>query len=317
MVDGPMKLPQGHNKQVLDTLSQVQLAIKSTGVYPEDHPATTEILHNSYRALVDHLNAKSVLTLSADGGKLLADDVPLESPNAGFANLALELDQRAIESISFYRGLSRRDYLMFIRAMSQRPQPNRKSGSVDSFLRQNGVTTIRLNGIRYGKVSGKETGGARDHAATAGIAQEKNRGATGSDPDCDRHTRPVHSIDDQANGGTNDREEDTRRPGPEDSLLPPETADRLRGQEPSAGDGKRIAACIDDLLSGGSSDELAALIGDLSRKMDDKSAEIRKGIAESLRAVTAALDEFDCLKDNFQKTSGTLINWMKKENHVI
>jgi len=134
----------------LDTINQVQFAIKSTGVYPEDHPITSEIINRSYESLVSLLNGQNRLDVSVNGGKLSVDDVPIESKN----NFAKDLGQRAIDSISFYQGLSREDYMVFLKAMLQKHHPPGKNGGVDSILKTRGISSIRLNGIKYKKVTG-------------------------------------------------------------------------------------------------------------------------------------------------------------------
>lgn len=140
-------------KSLLDTINQLQLAIKSAGVYPEDHPITIDIINNAFDALSNHLTTQNALTLCILGNKLLVDDLPLETQNNLAASFALDLDQRAISSISFCRGLSRRDYLIFIKAMTQKPLPKSKQGDVASILKNNGVSAIRLNEITYARAS--------------------------------------------------------------------------------------------------------------------------------------------------------------------
>jgi hypothetical protein len=81
---------------LLGTINQVQLAIKTIGVYPQDHPITIEILKTSYEALAGYLKNKSVLTLSVNANQLFADDIPIKSKNNNFS---LDLKQRAIESM--------------------------------------------------------------------------------------------------------------------------------------------------------------------------------------------------------------------------
>ena len=256
-----MKLKNIPNGSFLDTINQLQLAIKSVGVYPEDHPITTDIINHSYSALTGHLNAKSTLTLGVLGNKLLVDDLPLESKNNLAAGFALELEQRAIDSISFYRGLSRRDYLIFIKAMAKKPLSKGKHGDVTMILKNSGISSIRLNEITYGKVSG----GAIDGPAQPAPIRE-NR---------------IHD---------------------------------LSKNEPFADDGGGGIECIDALLSGGKSKEIEAFVEGISFKADDKTGDVRKRIAERLEDVTTALDEIDTLKDNFQKISNTLINWIKRES---
>ena len=81
-------------------------------------------------------------------------------------------------------------------------------------------------------------------------------------------------------------------------------------------DGEKVTEYIDNLLSGGKSTSLEALIEDISHKIDDKSAAIRGGIARTLQDNTRAIGEVGSLKENFQTISNTLINWVTKENHA-
>jgi len=297
-------------------MNQVQLAIKSTGVYPADHPVTTEIIHNSYEALVKHLNTKSILTLSVDGGKLLVNDILIESPNNLSTNFALDLGQRAIDSISFYPGLSRRDYLIFIKAMIQRSHSQTKNGDVASILRNNGVSTIRLNGIKYKRVSGDSTASDQDHTINTGDSHERYATNIIKDFDVDpeRMTTPADtSLNEQ---GKEDCKKSVGAIGYKESPATEKKGNDVpeKGQLPD--NGNQIKEYINNLISGRKSDELGTLIEGISHKMDDKSCEIRNKIAESLQDITSVLEEFDSLKENFQKISTTLINWVKKENHV-
>jgi len=268
-----MKLKKNPRESFLDTINQIQLAIKSTGVYPEDHPIAIGILNNSYDTLNHHLAARGVLTCSVLGGKFLVDDIPLDSPNSLSANFAQDLEQKAIESISFNRGLTRRDYQLFIKAMIQRVPSQSKGGNMASLLEQNGVSHIRLNEIRYKKVSGKSTK-VDDSPAVDYFA-----------PATDTHVKEEKGHGQFKKG-------------------------------PLTDDGDKILDYVHDLLSGEKKNEIDIFVEDGSAKGEDKSGEIRKKIAERLEGVTAAFDEFDTLKENFQKISDTLINWAKKESHV-
>ncbi|MGA1791433.1 MAG: GspE/PulE family protein [bacterium] len=73
---------------------------------------------------------------------------------------------------------------------------------------------------------------------------------------------------------------------------------------------------ITELLSAGRSGEAKALIGQFSQRLDDKSYEIRKNVAESFNGIISALNEFDSLKDNFQQLCGLFVNKLKKEDHA-
>ena len=73
---------------------------------------------------------------------------------------------------------------------------------------------------------------------------------------------------------------------------------------------------ITGLLSEGRSVEAKALIDQFSQRLDDKSSEIRKNVAESFNGIISALNEFDSLKDNFQQLCGLFVNKLKKEDHA-
>ena len=55
----------------LDTINQVQLAIKSTGVYPQDHPIIGELINRSYESLVGLLNGQNRLDVSVNGSNCI------------------------------------------------------------------------------------------------------------------------------------------------------------------------------------------------------------------------------------------------------
>jgi len=264
-----MTLKHHPKESFLNTINQVQLAIKSSGVYPEDHPITIGIINNSYEALTEHLASKKVLTCRAMGSKLWVDDVPLESSHTLSVSFALELEQRAIESLSFHRGLSPTDYQVFIKAMTQKLPSQGKGGDVATVLKKNGVSTIRLNDVRYEKVTG--------------APKEEGYGPA------------IHHLD--LDGAPLGKEKKVHA---------------LPRKEPHADEARKTAECVRELLAGKKSQEIEFLSDDATPKSD----EIRKNIAERLQDVTSDNDEFETIKNNFQKISDTLIDWLKRENHV-
>ena len=286
----------------MDIITQVQLAIKSTGVYPVDHPITIEIINNSYQALANHLKTKNILTLSVNGSKLLADDVPIESKNNLPANFALDLDQRAIESISFYRGLSQRDYMIFIKAMIQKPQSKSKNGDVAAILKNNRVSAIKLNEVKYKKVSKDLKDGEHSHIINAF--------------DIDDERLLTHTDTRLSDLGKHDNKNHADEPIYRELQVEERKVNDLQKKDLLPDDEKKVKEYISDLLSGGKSDEMETFIEDVSSKMDNKFIAIKKKVAESLQDITLALDEFGTIKENFQKTTDTLINWLKKENQV-
>ena len=297
-----MKSINNNKELFLNTINQLQLAIKSTSVYPEDHPIIIGIINNSYESLVSHLKTKSILTVAVNGSKLLVDDTPIESKNNLPANFALDLDQRAIESISFCRGLSQKDYMIFIKAMTQRPRSENKHGYVAATLKNHEVSTIRLNEIKYKKVSKDFKEGEHSHIINAF--------------DFDNENLLTQTDSSLSELGKHDNKNHVDEPIYGESQIEERQVNDLQKKEQLPDDEKKVKEYINDLLSGGKSDEMETYIENVSSKMDDKSITLRKKVAESLQDITSVLDEFNAIKENFQKTAATLVNWLKKENHV-
>jgi len=137
----------------MDTIKGIHYALKSIASYPEDHPISREIISKSYEDLVNLLNEQTMVTISVNGDKLLVDDVPVDSKGTFSTKFAMDLDQRRIDSITFYRGLSQKDFMIFLNAMARRPNSLSQEGGVASILQQQGVSTIKLNGVKYGKIT--------------------------------------------------------------------------------------------------------------------------------------------------------------------
>ena len=148
--------PRGNCEELfVDTIKEIHLAIKNIASYPEEHPATRESICKSHEALTNLLSKQTTLTVSVDGNKLLVDDVPVDSRNMFSAKFALDLEKRAIDSITFCRGLSERDFMTFLNAMIERPIVLSQEDGVASILQQHGISTIKLNEIKYGRISEK------------------------------------------------------------------------------------------------------------------------------------------------------------------
>lgn len=284
----------------LDTINQVHLAIKSTSVYPADHPITIETINNSYEALSNHLKTKNMLTLSVNDSKLLVDDIPIESKNNLPANFALELDQRAIDSISFYQGLTRRDYMIFIQAMIQKQQ--QKKGDVASALKNSNVSTIRLNEFKYKKVSKDFEEDGHGHIINAFDINNENP-STLPDAgmvDLDQQNHKYHAD----------------VPVPGKPRIEEKKIHDLLKKELLNDDESQVNEYIKDLLSRGNSNEIETFIEDVASKMDNKSIAVRKKIAERIEHITSTREEFQTVKEKFQNTSDTLTNWLSKEHDV-
>ncbi len=149
-------------KLYMDTIKDIHLALRSTASYPEDHPISRGIIGKAYEDLANFLKKQDTVTINIDGKKLLMDDVRIDSKDTFSIKFAMDLDQRHIDRITFYRGLSLKDLMIFLNAMIKRPDVLGQNGGVASILKQNGVSTIKLNnGAQYVRISEK-SGGLED-----------------------------------------------------------------------------------------------------------------------------------------------------------
>jgi len=429
----------------MDTVKDIQLAIKSTASYPGDHPTSRQIVGKSYETLADFLDRQSTLTVCVFGDKLVVEDIPIDGKNGIFATFAKDLRQRAIDSITFHRGLSHDDFSIFLDAMIKRPNILTQEGGVASILEQRGVSTIKLNAVKYGKIT-EGSGQLDTHIIDYLSGQNDSLGDYGEsfvhvlehDPQrvsdlimqvAEARDIPVDTNNQAARakvavetmsriatelvarqGVTLDKFKDTmtsvlstceedvlvemsqameviegekneiidclvgeffcdaiadicideyREKGHFDvkfveGLIPsveerekrlsPHLRRKLKGfgtkdegkiisdllcEKPeireekahhhqnvsSDDDREKIKDEISRLLSEGKSDEVNAIVRDLSKKLDDTSWKIRKKVAQSLLEVTSVLDEFDKLKENFRDMSQALIRRVRQENH--
>jgi hypothetical protein len=148
-----LKSIEKRKKLFEDAIRQIQLAMSSTAAYPEDHPISRQDIIRSYKTLTNLLRKQSELTVTSLGTKLLVEDVPIDSKDAFSKNFAAVLSQRAIDSITFCRGLSVKDFKVFLNAIIKRPKVLSQEGGIASILKQYGVITIKLDLVKYGKLS--------------------------------------------------------------------------------------------------------------------------------------------------------------------
>jgi type IV pilus assembly protein PilB len=147
-----MKSEGARRDLLADTIKQIHLALKNNASYPGDHPAFSLAAEKSYQALMSLLDGEPAITVSVYGSKLLVDNIPIDRKTPATVKFAKELDERAIDSITFYRGLTLTDFRTFLDAMIKSPTIMNQEGGVASILREHDVSTIQLNEIKYGKI---------------------------------------------------------------------------------------------------------------------------------------------------------------------
>ncbi|MGA1791434.1 MAG: GspE/PulE family protein [bacterium] len=83
---------------------------------------------------------------------------------------------------------------------------------------------------------------------------------------------------------------------------------------------EEIKEKITELLASGKTSEAKSILDHYSQRLDDKSWQIRKSVAEGFHSILSGLDEFDQLKEDFRHLSNTYLNKLterlKHEDHI-
>lgn len=141
-----------HEELLTDIAFQLQVAIKTSGSYPEKHPITRRVINSSYEALTERLKEQPIVSIGVFGDKLLVDDIHVDTKNTFSSDLAKRLRQRAVDSVTFCRGISFKDFRVFLVAMKERPDRLLREGGMNSIFLRHGVKTMRLNEVKYGAI---------------------------------------------------------------------------------------------------------------------------------------------------------------------
>jgi len=233
-----------------------------------------EVIRKSYRTLSNLLAKQPLLTIDSKGTFL-----------SGFAKA---FSQKGVDSITFYRGLSQKDFITLLHAMMQHPKLLRKKGGLASLLAQNGVSKIKINHIKYEQI--KEESGLQDSAVVD----------VNSESQISEENPP--SISDLATEGP-------RPKNYEDTHI--QRLDILSHDEHI-----KIKNDLAALLSHGKTEEVGSLLRDMCVKLDDASGAIRKRFLENFREITSTLEEFDKLEEHFREISNALIRRVEQDNYV-
>ncbi len=272
-----------------DTVKQIHAALKNATAYPENHPVADEVIRKSYETLIGLLNKQPLFTACVVGNKLMVDDLLIDSGGAFSSGFAKTLSQRDVDSITFYRGLSHKEFVIFLQSLMQRPKLLRKKGGLASLLSQNGVSKIKINNVKYGQIT--EGLGLGDSAAFD----------VNPEPQIFEEKSPSVSEVALGDSGLEERHEET----------PTQRLDILAHDESA-----RVKNQLVAMLSDGRTEKVGSLLKDMCEKLDDASGAIRKRFLENFKEITSTLEEFDKLKEHFREISTALIKRVEQDNYV-
>jgi len=461
-----------HQNVFQDTVKHLYLSLKGISSYPSDHPASIKPIQKTYQLIRDLLETQNMFTTSVVNGILVVEDTPIRNTYEFSSKFIKDLIKRNVSSFTFSKGLSQAELKTFLTIMTEQPEHLMERGGIASVLEKEGISTIKVNEIKYEPVSrsgyGHETveildvlrgdadpeNGSREEfcqilehhperiadvlkfapgnmQSPEYIYDTENQTETGvtetpeqiygledqtktrcaalgrlahyvleiissfeefkdkllpilsaldkemlahmngdpANPDMGKEEIVDSLIQDEfynavsekyvkdaIQDGTHDTEvlerflpsNSERRKvlpiikkkfaeyGKQDEFYKidfdffdepwVDLADEIEIKEITgaksqsnisyAKDNDETKKRIIDLLSKGKSNEAKSIIDQFSRKLDDKSSDIRKSVAESFNGIISALDEFDQQKENFQELSNVFLNHLRKEDHV-
>ena len=145
-----------------ETLKHIYLTIKGISAYPLNHPSINKLVGKSYQMIQHTLKTKKFITATAIGETLLFDDIPINYKKIFAAGFASFLSKRNVDSLTFFRGLSINDFKTFLIILAERSDNLKTRGGVANEIRKRGISHIKVNEIKYGKITDDKQGGQTD-----------------------------------------------------------------------------------------------------------------------------------------------------------
>jgi type IV pilus assembly protein PilB len=279
------------------------------------------------------LKKKKILTTSVGDGILLVENIPINGKYNFSSKFLTDLIKRNIESISFLEGLTQTDLKTFLMLLSKQPDELSENGGIEKILVKKGVSKIKVNEIKYERISQRSTN-IKD------IKDIDSYPFNESSPDeadklvLEESEKPELEVEERHNFELNELEilelnemdnliiEKSKEFAPEE---PPKITAREVGPEESDSDfsaeyNEEIKGKITEFLSNGKINKVKEIIHRYSRRLDDKSWQIRKSVTEVFYSVLSELDQLDQQKENFCNLSNIFINKivtnLKQEDNV-
>ncbi len=173
-------LPQKGAEQLIRLFNVV---FNSAMLYGATHPTTLKSVTPFFDALSKLLDSAGTISLVVDRESLFVEEWPVDKV-INTRRVLQQFEKSGIASLTFEKGVAHNDIEVLIRyiADSNRITPVDK---IRQFLQQAGSTAVKLNYIRYGKITndqavvGKdEVGAVSGQAAASGITNQSSASGT-------------------------------------------------------------------------------------------------------------------------------------------
>ncbi len=149
------------NKQQLAYFGRsFALLFNRSFMYSVDHPFQIEAINTAYQALTQLLQNISPTVFILNRKQFYIDEEPLD-PRLNVSRVADHFKRTGIESISFYKGVEKKELQMFLKiATTLNQYPNAEAMSKAIFKKR--IDHIKINHIFYKKVSAEDEVISRD-----------------------------------------------------------------------------------------------------------------------------------------------------------
>ncbi len=127
----------------------LNIARHHIATYPSEHPVIATSLDKFLSQLWELLEFREELTIGVARDTLLVGTGILERKNAVYRDLAEKLFAADIAGLTFHRALESSELLVFLSALSKKPEELRAAGGISRLLEAAGVRHLRVRELDY------------------------------------------------------------------------------------------------------------------------------------------------------------------------
>ena len=144
---------RGADSALLDIFLTLRVAVAQLRLYPKDSPQVLKVVTDTYHSIHSFLETATTLTLSKTPRGLLVNGRPLPerstvSDSLESATLGILADS-SIKSISFKKGLTLDELIMFLHALTRKFWDVKDGKEINMRLRDERVNQISVDEVQY------------------------------------------------------------------------------------------------------------------------------------------------------------------------
>src|SRR3990172_10753326 len=120
----------------------LQRAYKIVYLYTTEHAAAEEPLHRAYESLNSLLKQTPQFTFGFFNRRVVLNE--LLTPDTTLGALEAEFDKRNIAAVTFFLGLTYREFRRGLVLLTTKPEAIEQSGGINAFLQKNAIEGMRI-----------------------------------------------------------------------------------------------------------------------------------------------------------------------------